>query len=99
MNEAVMESSKKINTYDLSDCILYTTCEPCPMCLSASIWSNIKNVYYGCTKEDANDIGFRDDMIYKYLKNELKLIDFKNIDREECLKQFREYKDVIYLKI
>ena len=93
---AIREASKKLNTYDLSGCVLYTTCEPCPMCLSAIIWSNIKEVYYGCTKEDAADIGFRDDLIYKHLNNEIKLIDLKNIDREECLKLFKQYKDTIY---
>ena len=93
---AIREASKKLNTYDLSDCILYTTCEPCPMCLSAIIWSNIKEVYYGATKEDAANIGFRDDLIYKHLKNEIKLIDLKNINREECLEEFKKYDDVIY---
>lgn len=93
---AIREACKKLNTYDLSGCILYTTCEPCPMCLSAIIWSNIKKVYYGCTKEDAANIGFRDDLIYKHLNNELKLLDLKNVNREECLKLFNEYQDTIY---
>ena len=55
---AIREACKKLNTYDLSKCILYTSCEPCPMCLSAIIWSNIKEVYYGCTKEDAGMTNF-----------------------------------------
>lgn len=59
---AIREACKKLNTYDLSEYILYTSCEPCPMCLSAIIWANIKKVYYGCTKEDAGKIGFRDDI-------------------------------------
>ena len=63
---AIRNACKVLNTYDLSDYILYTSCEPCPMCLSAIIWSNIKTVYYGCTKKDAGEIGFRDDFIYKY---------------------------------
>ena len=62
----IREACKKLKTYDLSNYILYTSCEPCPMCLSAIIWANIKEVYYGCTKEDAGNIGFRDDIIYKY---------------------------------
>ena len=49
---AIRNACKKLNTYDLSGCTLYTSCEPCPMCLSAIIWSNIKTVYYGCTKQD-----------------------------------------------
>ena len=50
---AIRNACKKINTYDLSDYILYTSCEPCPMCLSCYNWANIKKVYYGCTKDDA----------------------------------------------
>ena len=89
---AIREACKKLNTFDLSECILYTSCEPCPMCLSAIIWANIKTVYYGCTKKDAGDIGFRDDMIYDYLKGEnKKLLDLTEIDREECLKTFESY--------
>lgn len=96
---AIREACKKLNTYDLSEYILYTNCEPCPMCLSAIIWSNIKQVYYACTKEDAGEIGFRDDVIYEYLKGEKKdLINLVQIDREECVKKFKEYKanGVIY---
>lgn len=64
---AIRDACKNLNTYDLSGCIMVTSCYPCPMCLSAIIWSNIKQVYYGNTKEDAADIGFRDDFIYKFL--------------------------------
>ena len=89
---AIRNACQRLNTYDLSNYIMYTTCEPCPMCLGAIIWSNIKTVYYGCDKVDANNIGFRDDMIYDYLNNrELKLLDMHQIDREECLEVFNEY--------
>lgn len=89
---AIREACRKLNTYDLSNCTLYTSCEPCPMCLSAIIWANIKKVYYGCTKHDADKIGFRDDIIYQYLKGEkTDLIDLQEMDREECLKTFEEY--------
>ena len=91
---AIREACKKLNTYDLSKCILYTSCEPCPMCLSAIIWANIKTVYYGCTKEDAGEIGFRDDIIYDYLKGKnTKLINLKQLDRQECIKTMEEYKN------
>lgn len=91
---AIREACKKLNSYDLSEYILYTSCEPCPMCLSAIIWSNIKTVYYGCTKKDADKIGFRDDMIYEYLKgNNKELITLKEMDREECLKTFKKYQN------
>ena len=89
---AIRNACKKLDKYDLSDFILYTSCEPCPMCLSAIIWANITEVYYGCTKEDAGHIGFRDDVIYDYLKGKNKdLINLKQIDREECIKTFDEY--------
>lgn len=89
----IRKACEVLNTYDLSNYILYTSCEPCPMCLSAIIWANIKEVYYGCTKEDAAEIGFRDEAIYDFIKGEnKKLLDLKQIDREECIKTFEEYK-------
>ena len=90
---AIRNACKKLNTYDLSNYILYTSCEPCPMCLSAIIWSNIKEIYYACTKNDAAEIGFRDDMIYEYLKgNNKDLLNLNQINREECINLFEEYK-------
>ena len=91
---AIRDACKNLNTYDLSSCQLYTTCFPCPMCLSAIIWSNIKVVYYGNVKEDAASIGFRDDMIYDYIKNDMKnneLLNLTSMDREETIKTFNEY--------
>ncbi|CCZ56011.1 cytidine/deoxycytidylate deaminase [Clostridium sp. CAG:1219] len=90
---AIRQACEKLNTYDLSEYKLYTSCEPCPMCLSAIIWANIKEVYYGCTKEDAGEIGFRDDIIYDYLKGKNNnLISLKQMNREECIKTFEKYK-------
>ena len=90
---AIRIACKKLNTYDLSKYVLYTSCEPCPMCLSAIIWANIKQVYYGCKKEDAGKIGFRDDIIYNYLEGKnSNLLNLNQIDREECIKLFEEYK-------
>ena len=89
----IREACKKLRTYDLSNYILYTSCEPCPMCLSAIIWSNIKNVYFGCTKNDADNIGFRDDLIYEYLKgNNLDLLNLQPLDRLDCIRLFEDYK-------
>ena len=94
---AIRDACKNINSYDLSNCEIYTSCYPCPMCLSAIIWSNLKHVYYGNTKEDAASIGFRDEYIYEFIenllknepeKNELKLT---NIDREETIKTFNKF--------
>ena len=90
---AIRNACKKLGKYDLSGYTLYTSCEPRPMCLSAIIWSNIKEVYYGCTKKDAGEIGFRDDAIYDYLKGENNdLINLEEMDRDECIKTFEEYK-------
>ncbi len=91
---AIREACKKINSYDLSDCVLYTTAYPCPMCLSAIIWANIKKVYFGCRPEDAEKIGFRDDFIYKFIENKSKdknILDIYELNREECLQLFEEY--------
>ena len=91
---AIRTACEKLNTYDLSGCILYTSCEPCPMCLSAIIWANIKEVYYGCKKEDAGKIGFRDDIIYEYLKGKNKdLIHLINFNRNDCIETFEKYKN------
>ncbi len=95
---AIRDACKNINSYDLSDCELYTSCFPCPMCMSAIIWANIKKVYYGNTKEDAEMIGFRDNFIYETLSKinnneESSIIDLKCIDREETIKTFKEYMD------
>lgn len=90
---AIRKACKKLKTYDLSNYILYTSCEPCPMCLSAIIWANIKEIYYACTREDATKIGFRDDLIYEYLKgNNQDLIQLHQIDRQDCLEVFEKYK-------
>ena len=90
---AIRLACKKLNSYDLSNMTLYTSCEPCPMCLSAIIWSNIKNVYFGCTKNDDDNIGFRDDLIYEDLKgNNLDLLNLQPLDRLDCIRLFEDYK-------
>ncbi len=65
---AIKDASKNLNNINLSDCTLYTTCEPCPMCFGAIYWSRISKVFYGNSKEDAANIGFDDDFIYKELE-------------------------------
>lgn len=91
---AIRDACNHLNTYDLSGCELYTSCYPCPMCLSAIIWANIKKVYYGNTKEDASNIGFRDDYIYTYIKNltdnhcDNNILELECMDREETIKSF-----------
>jgi len=94
---AIREACLKKGSHDLSGCSLYTTCFPCPMCLSAIIWANISCVYYALEKEDAATIGFKDKMIYDYLNGDNEdLIKFKQIDYNECLELFNKYDDVIY---
>ena len=91
---AIRDACKNLNTPDLTGCILYTSCYPCPMCLSAIIWSNIKNVYYANTKEDAASIGFRDDLIYNYIlngSNDENILELESMSREEAIKVFDEY--------
>ena len=93
----IRKACKKLNTYDLSDCILYTTSEPCPMCASAIIWSNIKTVYYGTDRKDVANIGFRDDFIYNYLSGkEANVLNISQLDREKCLDVLNDYKNTIY---
>lgn len=94
---AIRNAEQTLNTFDLTGCELYTSCYPCPMCLSAIIWANIKTVYYGNTKEDASDIGFRDDFIYKYLNNlnngkEDEILKLVSMDRKETIKAFNDFK-------
>ena len=96
---AIREACENINSYDLTGCELYTSCYPCPMCLSAIVWSNIKKVYYGNTKEDAENIGFRDDLIYNFI-NDLQaningndILKLEEMDREETIETFEKYKE------
>ena len=96
---AIRDACKNINSYDLSGAELYTSCYPCPMCLSAIIWSNIKKVYYGNTKEDATNIGFRDDFIYNFIKNladnsnDSSILKLESMDREETIKSFKKFNE------
>src|SRR5690606_25588778 len=60
----IRKACEKLGSFQLDDCIIYTSCEPCPMCLGAIYWARPKAVYYACTKEDAAAIGFDDNFIY-----------------------------------
>ena len=89
---AIRNAEKALGTYDLSGCVLYTTGEPCPMCLYAILWANIDKVYYGCTIEDNARIGFRDAAFDRLTGGRKELADFLHcIDREACLKLFDYY--------
>ena len=65
---AIREAGKKLNTFDLEGCEIYTSCEPCPMCLGAIYWAHLDRMYYGNTKTDAKNIGFDDSFIYDELE-------------------------------
>lgn len=89
---AIRATTANLGTWDLSGCELYTTGEPCHMCLCACMWANIDKIYYGCTIADNGRIGFRDDKFNGIFAGRDKLGDFlTNIDRNECLKLFDEY--------
>lgn len=65
---AIRKAARKLGTFDLAGCDIYTSCEPCPMCLGAIYWAHIDKIFYGNTKKDAADIGFDDSFIYDELK-------------------------------
>lgn len=94
---AIREASKKLKNFNLKGCEIYTSCEPCPMCLSAIYWANISKIYFANTKKDAAKIGFRDDHIYHELAAPLykRKIPTKQGLRDEALKAFElwEYKE------
>ena len=92
--EAIRDACKNLGTFDLSGCELYTTAEPCPMCLGATLWANIPVVYYGCTREDSDEIGFRDEVFYEYLAGENDLLTVSGFERESCLELFEAYTEI-----
>jgi len=80
---AIRQASQKLNDFDLSGCVLYTTCMPCPMCMGAIMWARIKEVYYGATEDDAKRGGFDDLKFYELLKTNNKGLILKQIDQKE----------------
>ncbi len=89
--EAIRDACKALGSHDLSGCQLYTTAEPCPMCLGGILWSNIRTVYYGCNRKDTDDIGFRDDVFYDYLDGKNDLLTQTELGRADCQELFRDY--------
>lgn len=91
---AIRAAGKLLETHDLTGCVLYATGYPCPMCLSAIIWANIKTVYYGCEPHEAEKIGFRDDFIYRYIEHgrtDSGVLVLKPLDSNRCRDLFLEY--------
>lgn len=89
---AIHSACKKLKTFDLSGCEIYTTGEPCPMCMGAILWSNMEKIYYGCNIIDTEDIGFRDKKFYDMFENHSNLV--IELDRKQCLKLFSDYKAI-----
>ena len=94
--DAIKNACKNIKTFDLKGAEIYTTGEPCPMCLGAILWANIDKIYYGCTIKENEMIGFRDNIFYKKLElsTEKMKSKIKQVDHDECLKLFEEYKNI-----
>ena len=90
---AIREACKKLGTFQLDDCEIYTSCEPCPMCLGAIYWARPRKVYYACTREDAAAANFDDQFIYDEL--ELKIderkVSFENMIRDEGRHVFQKW--------
>jgi len=92
--EAIRNACKNLKTFDLTGCELYATGYPCPMCMSAIIWANIKKVYYSCDYKEANKLGFRDDYIYNFIKGgqkDEKILKLEPISKDEILKLYEKY--------
>jgi tRNA(Arg) A34 adenosine deaminase TadA len=91
---AIRDACKRLKMFQLTGCVLYTSCEPCPMCLSAMYWARLKKVYYANTRTDAARIGFDDDFIYKEIPLPIakRKLPMKQLMREEALAAFTEWK-------
>ena len=87
---AIREACKKLKTFDLSGCVIYTSCEPCPMCLSAIYWSRLDKIYYANTREDAKTIDFDDSFIYLEIPKKIgdRKIKMTQMLRDDALKAF-----------
>ena len=93
---AIRNACKKLHTSDLTGYKLYSTCEPCPMCLSAIIWSNIDKIYYGSSRNAADKIGFRDKDIYDYLAKKNNIISKEKVTLKECDDLIYNYQGEMY---
>ena len=87
----IREACRKLRTFDLSGCTIYTSCEPCPMCLGAIYWARIGKIFYGNTRKDARDIQFADDFIYEELDRPMdkRTVPIVPLLRDEALHTFR----------
>ena len=88
---AIRDACLKLNTFNLSGCELYSSCEPCPMCLSAIYWSNIEKIFYANSRNDAKNIDFDDSFIYSEINKKIedRKIKMTQMLRDEALKAFK----------
>lgn len=91
---AIRDACKTLGTFQLNNCEIYTSCEPCPMCLGAIYWARPKIIYFANNRADAADIGFDDSMIYDEMKAGIheRKIPIKSLSRDEALKVFNEWR-------
>lgn len=89
---AIREASETLQTHDLSDCILYTSCYPCPMCMGAIFWARIPTVYYASSMDDAAEGGFDDRIFYTMIRNPETAINLQSIDAEKGKTLFSQWK-------
>ena len=93
--DAIRDACARLNTHDLNGCELYTTGQPCPMCLFACLWANIDKVYFGCTIEDTAMIGFRDESFDQLIGSRDQLSDYLiYMDRDACLALYESYQQM-----
>ena len=92
---AIRDACKRMKTFSLDECDLYTSCEPCPMCLSAIYWARIRTVFYGNTRKDAAKIDFDDDFIYREVPLPIKKrkLPMRQLLRKEALAAFQEWEN------
>lgn len=92
---AIRDACKQLNTFELNDCVIYTTCEPCPMCLAAIYWTHINKIFYGSTKLDAANINFDDSFIYdEIMKNNAeRKLNMEQISRDQTIELFNEWQN------
>jgi Cytosine/adenosine deaminases len=91
----IREACRRLETFHLEGCAIYTSCEPCPMCLSAIYWARISEVYYAASREDAAESGFDDSLIYEEIAKPLgkRTIPFIQMEVEETAKPFRIWRE------
>lgn len=92
---AIREACKNLQTFSLANCEIYTSCEPCPMCLGAIYWARLDTIYFAANRQDASDIGFDDNFFYQEVSKPIdeRTVPMKELLREEALVPFQEWEN------